>query len=52
MNVRWDTTTTLLFHVTNGVKQGGILLPMLFNEYMDVLSIQLNQSEMPKYVRN
>ena len=29
---------------TTGVKQGGILSPMLFNVYMDGLSIKLNQS--------
>ena len=37
MHVRWGTRTTTPFSVTNGVKQGGILSPMLFNVYMDVL---------------
>ena len=44
MHVRWGTTTTTPFLVTNGVKQGGIFPPMLFNVYMDDLSIKLNQS--------
>ena len=44
MHVRWGTTPTTPFMVTNGVKQGGIFSPMLFNVCMDDLSIKLNQS--------
>ena len=44
MHVRWGTTTTTPFLITNGVKQCGILSLMLFNVYMDYLSIKLNQS--------
>ena len=43
MHVRWGTTTTTPFLVTNCVKQGGILSPMLFNVNMNDLSIKLNQ---------
>ena len=43
MHVRCDTTTTTLFLVTNGVKLGDILSPMLFNVSMDDISIKLNQ---------
>ena len=35
MHVRWGSTFTSSFHVSNGVKQGGILSPMLFNVHMD-----------------
>ena len=45
MHVRWGITTTSSFLVSNGVKQGGILSPMLFNVYMDQLSIKLNRSD-------
>ena len=38
-----NTTTSSLF-VSNGVKQGGILSPILFNVYMDRLSVKLNAS--------
>ena len=44
MHVRWGITTTSSFLVSNGVKQVGILLPMLFNVYMDHLSFKLNRS--------
>ena len=44
MHVRWGSTFTSSFHVSNAVKQGGILSPMLFNVYMDQLSIRLNRS--------
>ena len=33
-----------LFCVSNGVKQGGILSPTLFNVYMDSLSTSLNST--------
>lgn len=41
MRVRWGNTTSDPFLVTNGVRQGGILSPMLFNLYMDDLSKRL-----------
>ena len=44
MHVRWGSTSTSSFHVSNGVKQGCILFPMLFNVYLDQLSIRLNRS--------
>ena len=45
MHVRWGITTTSSFLVSNGVKQGDTLSPMLFNVYMDKLSIKLNRSQ-------
>ena len=44
MEVRWGTTISTQFTVANGVKQGGIISPILFNMYMDDLSIALNNS--------
>ena len=44
MHVRLGSTSTSSFHVSKGIKQGGILSPMLFNVYMDQLSIRLNRS--------
>lgn len=40
--VRWNNCVSLPFTVTNGVRQGGILSPILFNVYMDELSYILN----------
>ena len=41
MCVRWSGIVSQGFHVTNGVRQGGILSPYLFNVYLDDLSIAL-----------
>ena len=43
MCVRWGSTCSEVFTVTNGVRQGGILSPYLFNVYMDELSVKLNR---------
>ena len=42
MHVRWGSTSTSSFHVSNAVKKDGILSLMLFNVYMDQLSTRLN----------
>ena len=44
MKVRWGNTLSSSFQVGNGVKPGGILSPVLFNIYMDKLSMTLNNT--------
>ena len=43
MRVRWGSRLSEPFGVANGVRQGGILSPHLFNVYMDDLSCMLNE---------
>ena len=40
--IRWGNIMTGGFKVSNGVRQGGVLSPILFNIYMDDLSKKLN----------
>ncbi|CAL4145477.1 unnamed protein product, partial [Meganyctiphanes norvegica] len=40
-SIRWGNIMSDIFYVSNGVKQGGILSPHLFNLYMDDLSVRL-----------
>ena len=42
--VRWGSAVSDSFVVTNGVRQGGILSPLLFNVYMDGLSSSLSNT--------
>ena len=42
MRVRWGDCISGPFRVSNGVRQGCILSPYLFNVYMDDLSSLLN----------
>ena len=43
MRVLWGNLLSNSFQVSNGVRQGGILSPYLFNVYMDDLSNRLNK---------
>ena len=51
MRVRWGNSTSPDFLVGNGVKQGGIISPILLNIYMDELSMHLNSSGIGGYIR-
>ena len=42
--VQWGGARSQLFNVKNGVRQGSVLSPLLFNVYMDELSIRLKSS--------
>ena len=50
MAVKWGSTCSERFTVTNGVRQGGILSPFLINIYMDELSVKLNQESIGCFV--
>ena len=43
MCVRWGGSVSSKFTVSNGVRQGGILSPFLFNVYIDDLSVSLKK---------
>ncbi len=45
MYIRCGDSTSSGFRVSNGVKQGGLLSPRLFNVYMDDLSKELSSSK-------
>ena len=44
--IKWGSTVSECFSTTNGVRQGGILSPLLFNMYVNKLSMLLNKLHM------
>ena len=43
MRVRWNSSNSRGFLLSNGVKQGGVLSPLLFSVYLDDLLCELPQ---------
>ena len=44
LRIKWNDSYSGNFNVSNGVKQGGVLSPLLFTVYMDVLLTRLKES--------
>ena len=51
MQIKWGKHFSELFHVSNGVRQGGVLSPYLFAVYLDDLSNELNNIKAGCYIR-
>ncbi len=43
LRVRWESTHSSYFNVSNGVKQGGFISPILFCIYIDGVLVQLEK---------
>ena len=43
-SVKWDNEQSDYFNISNGVKQGGVISPLLFSCYIDNLFTQLQHS--------
>ena len=50
--VRWGSCCSDTFEASNGVRQGSVLSPHLFNVYMDDLGESLNGSQLGCYINN
>ena len=52
MSVEWNSYRSMPFDVQNGVKQGGVLSPLLFSIYIDELLCKLERSGLGCYIEN
>ena len=52
LRVSWNSVNSEYFDVRNGVKQGGVLSPLLFSVYIDGLLTRLKASGLGCYVGN
>ena len=50
MQIKWGKHFSEPFHVSNGVRQGGVLSPYLFAVYLDDLSNELNNVKAECYI--
>ena len=50
MRIKWGSHLSDPFHVSNGVRQRGILSPCLFAVYLDELSNELNNVKSGCYI--
>ena len=50
--VKWGCNYSSPFHVTNGVRQGSIISPILFNVYIDCLSKQLTKLQIGCHINS
>ena len=50
MCVRWNGVFSQSFHVSNGVRQGGVLSPVLFSVYVDGLLCKLRDSGVGRHL--